>query len=158
MLCATGAVACLAIFNVQWSRELPVLNHWEPDLFGDLTFPSVPVTREDSAEPTTLSAPPLLKSGIENPILGEHVPGPTQDGHPPQLEHDSFHHQLPAWRARFIQPVQHENKHQPPDAAPTVWLSGGIELLSDDSAPANLPDVQYFPDAHPDTTSRPGSG
>jgi hypothetical protein len=43
---------------------------------------------------------------------------------------------------RFIQPAQHQQSGD----APMVWLSGGIEVLSDDPTPTSQPGTRYFPD------------
>jgi hypothetical protein len=172
MLCAGGAVACLAVFNVQWSRQLPVQpNHWEQNLFGDLAVPAAPAELEQTPELARVpSLPELVDAGgaarpvlIENrSVLIENRANPSEVSHPASSEHQPLDHQpvpsherfIPS-QAQLIQPVQHQ--HQPPEAAPTAWLSGGIELLSDDPAPSSEAGVQYFPDAHRETASRPGS-
>lgn len=140
MICAMGAVACLASFNLQWSRELPVQrSHWEQDLFGDLATPAAPLSQKASGVEGSQPLPSPVESLPEEPILVEVLPHPMTKTHAAPLEH-----QPAGSQARFIQPVRH---HQPGDA-PTVWLSGGIEMLSDDPTPASQSDTRYFPDAH----------
>lgn len=138
MMCATGAVACLASFNVQWSSELPVQrSRWEQDLFADLTTPAVPHLPEVSPDPSTEPLPSPAERLWGGPVLVEVLPAPMENTHAA-----SSAHQPAGSLARFIQPAQHQQSGD----SPTVWLSGGIELLSDDPKPTSQPGTRYFPD------------
>lgn len=146
MLCATTAVACLASFMLQWSRELPVQRSlWEQDLFGDLAAPVTPLSQEKSDETPPTAQEPVASQAHpvdhqrNEPILVEVLPNRMRRTHATPLAQRSAGSQ-----PRFIQPV----RHQQPVASPTAWLSGGIELLNDDPAPAIQPGTRYFPDAH----------
>lgn len=148
LACATAAVACLASFMLQWSTELPVQpSSWEQNLFGDLAAPGPPLVQAGSNEEATASdqagpSPDALEDRRRNePILVEVMPNLMEPTHATALERRSDRS-----HARFIQPVRHQQAGHPP----TVWLSGAIELLTDDPEPAGQPGTRYFPEAHRD--------
>lgn len=150
MLCATGAVACLASFTVQWSGELPVQRSpWEQKLFGDLSTPAAP------GPPTPRQAAavsPKLEPTSNGPSHSEPVPMvdvPELTAVPSAaLEVLPATSDLSAAEVspRIIQPVRYQQR----GASPTAWLSGGIELLDEASPSTSQPGTRYFPQAHRD--------
>jgi hypothetical protein len=151
MLCATGAVACLASFTAQWSRELPVQHSpWERELFGDLSIPAAPQTLPaDTGPPIERSTQtPSLQEPIAIPdaLALVDVPSPAMAS-PATVEVEPSEAEV---LVRFVQTV----RHQQSDDTPTVWLSGGIEVLNDDSTPTSQTGTRYFPEAHRDQARR----
>jgi hypothetical protein len=158
MLCATGAVACLASITAQWSQELPVQRSpWERELFGDLSVPAAPQVLK---APAALTGTPIERSAhppsLEEPIT---IPDTLPPADVPLVGIAS---PVPSERElRAVEPllrVIQTVRHQQSDDTPTAWLSGGIELLDDDSTPTSQPGTRYFPEAHRDQAWRQDIG